>query len=220
MSWRRMRLYAALVALLAVAGAAVAQQVRDGTTTPTTGLSGWPLAGTDGSTNRIQRYDANGNAQTYDRSKDDWQVALNIRNANGLSTDFISTPIDLRKMGGEKTLYLRWSGWDTVWVRVDAMLFSIDDSTTVFPFRLANYEPPPNFNQTLFPPATTISGWLRIIPRTQADTTGASTYCAAAIPLVDSLTHTYLASPWARLWLSTGAVGSTSNVFAHIGGRP
>lgn len=57
---KRLTLVLALVALVAGASYVVAQQVRDGSTSPTPGLSYWPMGGTDGSTNRVARLDPNG----------------------------------------------------------------------------------------------------------------------------------------------------------------
>lgn len=52
--------FSAVVALVVVGAVAFAQQSRDGSTTPTGGISFWPFGGTDGTYNRALRTDAQG----------------------------------------------------------------------------------------------------------------------------------------------------------------
>lgn len=53
-------IFAVAVALTVVGAVALAQQVRDGSTTPTPAISYWPMGGTDGTTNRVVKLDPNG----------------------------------------------------------------------------------------------------------------------------------------------------------------
>ena len=57
-------IFAVAVALVVVAGFSLAQQSRDGGTTPTSGLSYWPMGGTDSTSNRVVKLDPNGILRT------------------------------------------------------------------------------------------------------------------------------------------------------------
>ena len=71
---RKLTLVLALIALVAGASYVIAQQSRDGGTTPTSGLSYWPMGGTDGTSNRVVKLDPNGILRTTEEYPPQYQT--------------------------------------------------------------------------------------------------------------------------------------------------
>lgn len=78
-------LFAVAVALAVLGTVAVAQQVRDGSTSPTNGLSYWPMGGSDGTSNRVVKLDPNGILRVTEEYPGEYQTqAQNVHSDSSI----------------------------------------------------------------------------------------------------------------------------------------
>lgn len=196
------------LALAAVATWAQGQQQQDAGTTPAK-LGFWPVGGTDGTSSRAWRLDANGFGNVVDRTRDDWQSILNIRNNSPVSDQFESAVLDMDKLGGQPILLLKAPGESNLYVALDGMYASTADSNSVFRFRLGTSKPAQSAAQAA-------GTFLTVAGSISQDST--VTTASHMIPLVDTLTGAWFAAPFARLHI--WSAGQVVGVYAHMIGRP
>lgn len=183
-----------------------------------TGANGAPTApqgvrliGSDNTTDHWVGTDASGNVYTWDKSNNTPHLELNIRSNNGLSTKFVSAPIDMSLMGAWKNVRVRASGNVTLFVGIEGAATSVMDSTTTAPFPLGGCDP-----QGL---AKGAKGVMRIVTPVGCVSTDSTlvTRAALAFPLADSLTGAPFTWPYARVIVFSNAAPA-SNVYLDMSG--
>jgi hypothetical protein len=129
-------IFTAVVALAVVAAFALAQQVRDGSTTPTPAISYWPMGGTDGTTNRVIKLDSNGILRTTEEYPYQYQTetavicgAKPVTRGLKFMGFWYCAPFGQRTLTVTRTIPAATTNVDCV----ELYLFGGDDNLTFYP---------------------------------------------------------------------------------------
>jgi hypothetical protein len=201
-----------VAASILVASAALATDWRDGA------LQQAPPHGPltvlwDGSVMRGWRSSSDGYAYVLDRNADNWQVTTAILNNAPVNHKYASAVLDLRQMGGLKSLMLKAPGSVSLYIGVEGMYSATYDSNSVFPFALGGSRPSGSGG------AQGPGYFLTVNKAVPSDST-LSAATRRMIPLVDSTSKASFTAPYGRVLVWADSTASVSGIYLTLVGKP